>query len=151
PGSPKPEIRFEGNARFEPLSVLGTGGFGTVYRVFDRERNTAAALKILRERDAQILYRFKQEFRTLANLRHPNLVRLYELFAEGDQWYFTMELVEGASFYRYCRGDLPALRRVLPQLVRAIDHLHNQGLLHLDIKPPNVFITNEGRLVLLDF
>lgn len=146
------EVPFEGTARFEPTAVLGTGGFGTVYRVFDRERNTPAALKILRERNSQVLYRFKHEFRTLATLRHPNLLRLYELFADDGRWYFTMELLEGQDFFHHCRAqDFMALRRAMPQLVSALDHLHSQGFLHLDIKPSNVYVTHEGRLVLLDF
>src|SRR5205085_12383844 len=86
-GTSRVEVPFEGTARFEPIAVLGTGGFGTVYKVFDRERNTNAALKMMRERNPQVLYRFKHEFRTLAALRHPNLLRLYELFADGDRWY----------------------------------------------------------------
>ena len=151
PGGAKVVVPFEGTARFKLLETLGTGGFGTVYRVFDSERNTRVALKILRENDPQVLYRFKQEFRTLASLRHRNLLRLYDLFAESDRWFFTMELIEGVSFYEYCRGSLIKLRQALPQLVRALDHLHGQGLLHLDIKPSNVFVTSENRVVLLDF
>jgi serine/threonine protein kinase len=89
--------------RFEIRRLLGAGGFGEVYEAFDIQRNDTVALKILRKADAATLYRFKQEFRTLSLLVHPNLVTLYELIAEGDEWLLTMELVTGGSFLDYVR------------------------------------------------
>jgi serine/threonine protein kinase len=76
--------------------TLGTGGAGVVYRVFDRHLHREVALKLLKRASGRELYRFKREFRTLADIVHPNLVALHELHSTGGDWYFTMELVEGS-------------------------------------------------------
>jgi eukaryotic-like serine/threonine-protein kinase len=95
---------FQGTARFSIERRLGSGGFGVVYRAFDHKRNATVALKALRDVDSDGLYRFKQEFRSLTDLSHPNLVSLYELLAEGEQWFFTMELIDGVSLLDHVRG-----------------------------------------------
>ncbi len=89
--------------RYELKNKLGTGGMGVVYRAYDRERDFDVALKILRRFDGSALYRFKREFRSLANLVHPNLVTLYELTSTGAEWFFTMELLDGGSLLEYVR------------------------------------------------
>lgn len=102
---------FSGNERFAILRRLGAGGMGTVYEAHDRERNTRVALKTLRSVDATGIYRFKIEFRALAELSHPNLLPLFELFCEDNQWFFTMELLEGASdLSSHVRGNASRLR-----------------------------------------
>src|SRR5206468_3885553 len=145
---------FHGTERFQIERRLGSGGMGVVYQALDRVRNEVVALKTLRWTDASTIYRFKREFRTLLGIVHPNLVGLYELFGEGDEWYFTMELVKGSQFLEFVRPDVLSverLRPVLAQLATGLVALHRAGMLHRDLKPSNVILTPEGRPVILDF
>ncbi|HEV8062828.1 MAG TPA: protein kinase [Gemmataceae bacterium] len=95
---------FEGTPRFQILNRLGAGGMGVVYQAFDRERQVRVALKALSRLDASSLYLFKQEFRALADVVHPNLATLHELIEYQGTWFFTMEIVDGIDFLRYVRG-----------------------------------------------
>ncbi len=94
---------FAGTERFEVVRRLGAGGMGVVYEVRDRERNTTVALKTLRTLKPDALLRFKHEFRALADIQHPNLVGLGELFEDRERWFFTMEMVQGIHFLDYVR------------------------------------------------
>jgi serine/threonine protein kinase len=105
-------LDWRGTERFEVLRCIGRGGMGAVYEARDRERQLRVALKTLVHFDPASFYLFKQEFRTLADVHHANLVRLYELVAaEGDRVFFSMELVRGGDFLRYVQkgGAVPTL------------------------------------------
>ncbi|MFI5306103.1 MAG: serine/threonine-protein kinase PknK, partial [Polyangiales bacterium] len=91
--------------RFEIKRRLGEGSMGAVYLAYDRERGTDVALKTLRRVDPGGIYGFKREFRALSDVVHPNLVALYDLFQEGELWYFTMEHVAGVDFITYLHGS----------------------------------------------
>ena len=143
---------FGGNARFQVLSRLGAGPMGVVYRARDLAQGREVALKTLQRFDPAGLYRFKHEFRSFANVSHPNLVTLYELISDEDRWFFTMELVEGVDFRRWiANGDVDRLRDAFRQLALGVEALHATGRLHRDIKPSNVMVDSRGRVVLLDF
>lgn len=91
------------SGRFEVRKKLGAGAFGVVYEAWDRERMMEVALKRLHHLHPTAIYRFKKEFRSLADVTHPNLVPLYELLADGSQWFFTMELVRGVPLLEWVR------------------------------------------------
>jgi serine/threonine protein kinase len=170
--------------RFTLVRRIGAGGMGVVYEAYDQQRGELVALKTMRRVDPVALVRFKNEFRSLSDISHPNLVNLYELFAVEDRWFFTMELVEGCDFVSFVRSrldplsfrasagglvrvpsqprqaldvdarshfDEPRLRDALRQLAEGVAALHQAGKLHRDIKPPNVLVTLEGHVLLLDF
>jgi eukaryotic-like serine/threonine-protein kinase len=157
PGAPPARFAdWQGTDRYAVRRCIGTGGMGAVYEAFDRERGQAVAIKRLRFFSPAALYLFKQEFRTLEDVHHPNLVRLHELVAtEARDVFFTMELVLGVDLVEHVldqgKVDFDRLRAALRQLVEGVQALHAAGKLHRDIKPSNVLVTPEGRVVLLDF
>src|SRR5262245_28782972 len=93
--------------RFVVEKQLGAGASGAVYQAFDEQRGVMVALKFLNSIDPGAVFRFKSEFRVLANLVHPNLLQLYELLSHGDDWLLTMELIEGNDFLRHLRPFTP--------------------------------------------
>ncbi len=103
----EPATEFLGTERFALRRRLGAGGMGVVHEAHDRRMDKIVALKTLTRAEAAHIYRFKREFRTLADVSHPNLVSLYELMSEGDHWFFTMELVKGVTFIQYVRPEIP--------------------------------------------
>ena len=151
------EQHFPDTARFRVMQRLGAGGMGVVYEVHDKVRDEVVALKTLLRTSAAAVYRLKREFRSLADVAHPNLVCLYELFVDEERCFFTMELVRGVSFVAYAQGRDRALSsddrlvHALRQLIEGVSALHRKGKLHRDIKPSNVLVTPEGRVVILDF
>lgn len=141
--------------RFRIRGTLGSGGMGVVYRAYDSELGHDIALKSLTRLDPDQVYTLKNEFRSLTDIRHPNLVDLYELFASERGCFFTMELVTGTDFVSHVRqsedGRYARLYDAARQLAMGISAVHAGRKLHRDIKPSNVMITKAGRVVLLDF
>ncbi|MEM9558165.1 MAG: protein kinase [Acidobacteriota bacterium] len=152
-----PIAPFTGSDRFLVQRRLGAGAFGVVYEAYDRRRRSLVALKVLRAAEAEALYRFKKGFRSLADLRHPNLVEFYELFTEEGAWYFSMELIDGVDLLSAlcpegrAATDAGRVRETLRQLAAGLHAVHDAGMMHRDIKPPNVLVTRDGCVKLLDF
>ncbi len=155
---------FSGTSRFRPIRLLGTGGMGSVHLVFDEQLGTEVALKTLNLASGGDLYRFKREFRGLVDTRHPNLVRLYELVSEGPLWFFTMEYVPGIPFDQavsswvsrpdgatVTKADPQRVMSSVRQLCSGVHAMHEAGCIHRDLKPTNVLVTADGRVVILDF
>ena len=163
-GQPRQPVTID---RYEIVRLLGSGAMGLVYEVFDPKRGEQVALKTLRGHSPRALTLFKREFRALSRITHPNLVGLYELGRDQQQFFFTMELVRGVPLLKYLWGaepespeaelpltpvaDFPRLRAVFAQLAEGIQALHQAHKLHRDIKPTNVMVTPQGRVVLMDF
>ncbi|MDQ2856125.1 MAG: AAA family ATPase [Acidobacteriota bacterium] len=115
---------FTGTDRFKIRRRLGSGGMGVVYEAHDRETDKVLALKALTRTEAADIFRFKREFRALADVSHPNLVSLYEFMSDGQFWFFTMELVRGVTFIEYVRPGFRARRNQnsgIPTLVKPND------------------------------
>ncbi|MBZ0115708.1 MAG: serine/threonine protein kinase, partial [Sandaracinaceae bacterium] len=147
PGSGDPDSVL----RYRVEGPLGEGGMGRVLRAFDLELERPVALKRSRRHDPQDLLRFKREFRGVASLEHPGLVKLYELGSDDEGLYYTMEPILGSDLAGYCAGRGDRLLEVLPQLLDALVFLHANGIVHCDLKPANVLVSNDGALKLVDF
>ena len=149
------ESTFTGGKRFSLLSQLGQGGMGIVYEALDQDCGARVALKTMRELSGDQVLRLKHEFRALRNIAHPNLVTLGELYQENGSWFFTMELVNGVDFFSYTRSgdsfDEKKLRAAFADVLRGLAALHGIGLVHRDIKPHNILVTEQSRAVLVDF
>ena len=168
-----PDLQFD-PARYEIVRELGTGGAGAVFLVRDRETGEQLALKRLQRVDQKSVRRFKREFRSLAHVHHPNLIRLYDLGHTPDGWFLTMEYVRGRSLSEelLTAHDVHATRATRPvavndqgsdeafvarvidlfdQLASGVRAIHQAGMLHRDLKPSNVIVAHDGRVVVLDF
>jgi uncharacterized protein YndB with AHSA1/START domain/predicted Ser/Thr protein kinase len=154
---PSPE---ELNARIPNLEVtelLGHGGMGVVYKGHHPLLDRPVAIKVLRpdfQTDDDFQSRFLREARTLAKLRHPYIVTVYDLGRLDDLYYLVMEFVEGASLRERLVARSISERDALdfvPQIAEALQHSHETGVVHRDIKPENVLIDPRGRVRLVDF
>lgn len=139
---------------------IGKGGMGEVFAARHIDTGEYVALKTLSRHHPTQYYRFKREFRALADVHHPNLIRLGELvIADRGPSFFTMELLDGESFTSWARRgtpvaklpDLERLRAGLRQLVEGLECLHGKRCVHRDLKPSNIMVTCEDRVVILDF
>ena len=138
------------------LERIGRGGMATVYRAYHPALDRYVAIKVLPDffaDDPQYRDRFQQEARSVARLKHPNILEIFDFGYEDGLAYLVLELVEGGTLADRI-GKPMHLReviRILELLAGALDHAHQHGILHRDIKPSNILIRTDGTPVLADF
>lgn len=143
---------------YELQSKLGAGGMGVVYRAVHRRLGQARAIKVLPTvfaHDEMFVQRFEREAKLASELRHPNIVMIYDIAEENGVNYIVMELLDGRSLHEVIRqdGPLPLERAIglLGQLADALDFAHQRGVVHRDIKPGNALVGANDQVTLVDF
>lgn len=152
------EGKILGN-RYELLCRVGTGGMAVVYKAKDKILNRFVAVKILREEfkeNEEFIRRFNVESQAAASLSHQNIVQIYDVGEEDGLHYIVMEYLEGKTLKEYMNekgGKLPwrEAANFSMQICRALEHAHSKHVVHRDIKPQNIIMTEEGKLKVADF
>lgn len=134
---------------------LGAGGMATVWLATDTRLQRGVAIKLPSDAlsaDRTFARRFEREARTVAALSHPNLVSVYDYGSEGDRPYLVSEFIDGASLAQLREsGEAPGVELLAPALLEALAHIHASGIVHRDVKPANVLVEGDDRILLTDF
>ncbi len=146
------------NDRYQILEIIGGGGMANVYKAHDVILNRTVAVKVLRPQfseDDEFIRRFRREAQAATSLSHPNVVNIYDVGEEGNLYYIVMEYVDGLTLKQLIqqRGILPLEETVniMLQILSAIAHAHANHLVHRDIKPHNILISDKGEAKVTDF
>ena len=143
---------------YELLEKVGHGGMGMVYRARQKSLDREVALKLLAAgpwASADFIQRFRFEAQSAARMEHPNIVTVYETGSHEELHYFSMQLVRGSSLAARLREGGPytptAAARLLRTIAEAVDYAHRLGVLHLDLKPGNILLDEQGEPLVADF
>lgn len=143
--------------RHKLLGHLGSGGMSSVYLAEHMKMHDKRAIKVLprsRLGNSSYLARFQLEAKAIASLNHPNIVRAYDIDNEGDTHYIVMEYVDGSDLQSMVKkkGPLPfcQVADFIAQAARGLQHAHDVGLIHRDVKPANLLVNSQGKVKLLD-
>ncbi|MDD4346305.1 MAG: Stk1 family PASTA domain-containing Ser/Thr kinase [Desulfitobacteriaceae bacterium] len=144
--------------RYEVINKIGAGGMAIVYKAKDLLLNRVVTIKVLRDQfvsDDDFIRRFRREAQSAASLSHPNIVSIYDVGKDGDMEYIVMEYVEGHNLKEIIRDYAPLSTEqtlhLAGQLGEALRHAHEHHIIHRDIKPQNILITEDGRAKVTDF
>jgi len=144
--------------RYEIISQLGGGGMALVYKARDTLLNRQVTVKILRSEhtgDEGFISNFRKEAQAVAKLSHPNIVNVYDVGKEGDTQFIVMEYVEGRNLKQFIKeqGRLPLNQAadIARQICDGLQDAHTNGIVHRDIKPHNILVTDNGKVKVADF
>ena len=137
---------FPSNQDFEPVSLLGCGGMGTIYVARQISLGRDVAVKVVPSHGT-----LPDEARTVAQLHHPNIVQVFSAGRDGDAAWFAMELVKGDSADKHTFSSMDEVARIGVAVAEALAYAHCCGILHRDVKPSNIFIGENGMVKLGDF
>ena len=146
------------DGRYEIHEIIGVGGMAVVYKAYDNIDDRIVAVKILKDEflaNEEFRRRFKNESKAIAVLSHPNIVKVYDVSYGDRLQYIVMEYVEGITLKEYIQqqGRLTHREAVffVMQILRALQHAHDKGIVHRDIKPQNVMLLENGAIKVTDF
>src|SRR5258706_2686349 len=148
--------------QYQVLAPLGAGGMARVYRAYHPQLERYVAIKVLRDDLAagpEFMARFRREAQSVAALRHPNIVQVFDFDAQAGTAYMVMELLEGDTLkarllrHQAAGNALTAgeAGRVLVDALAGLGYAHAEGLIHRDLKPANLMLTRRGQVVLTEF
>lgn len=153
--------RFVGkrlDGRYEIKEIIGVGGMAVVYKAYDNVDDKIVAIKILKEEftgNEEFLRRFRNESKAIAVLSHPNIVKVFDVSFGDLIQYIVMEYIDGITLKEYIEREGPlswndALHFIL-QILRGLQHAHDKGVVHRDVKPQNIMVLSDGTIKVTDF
>lgn len=146
------------DGKYEIHNLVGVGGMAYVYRAYDRVEDRWVAIKILKEEfsnNSEFLRRFRNEAKAITLLSHPNIVEVFDVSFGDRLQYIVMEYIDGISLKQYIDQEgvirWDEALHFITQILRALEHAHEKGIIHRDIKPQNVMLLQDGSIKVTDF